>query len=134
MKILQQSLFYECGSPPAPHLCDTDERILLADCLGALFLFLVVITVLLIRVVYLWRVKSGNPHVDEATCGHVPKRHKSGSETTGLGGYSVMSLSICEINPKSSQSQSLIGNQSNCHLRQSNPMMIHRTPLSIYRP
>ena len=108
MKILQQSLFYECGSPPAPRLGDTDERILLAVCLVALFLFPVVITVLLIRVVYLWRVKSGNPHVDEATCGHVPKRHKGGTKTAGLGGYLVVSISICEMNP-TSMTECLIG-------------------------
>ena len=108
MKISQQSLFYECGSPPAPRLCDTDERILLAVCLVDLLLFLVVIAVLLISIVYLWRVESGNPHVDKATCGHVTKGNKSGPETTGLGGYSVMPLSICEMNP-TSMTECLIG-------------------------
>ena len=100
MKISQHSLFYECGSPPSPRLGDTDERISLAVCLGALFLFLVVIAVLLIRMVNLWRVKSRNPHVDEATRGHVPKGHECGPETAGLGGYSVVSIPICEMNPK----------------------------------
>ena len=108
MIISHQSLFYECGSPPSPRLCDTDERILLAVRLVALFLFLVVITVLLIRIVYLWRIKSGNPHVDESARGHVPKRHKSGPETAGLGGYSVVSISICEMNP-TSMTECLIG-------------------------
>ena len=94
MKTSQQSLFYECRSPPSPRLGDTDERISLAVCLGTLFLFLVVIAVLFIRMVNLGRVKSGNPHIDKATRGHVPKGHEGGPETAGLGGYSVVSISI----------------------------------------